>query len=810
MAVITKFSNLNTNKLDAFNADIKSLDVKVMEGEVEVHNKLLLPNSPDNPETAVVTSSFRSRQTADGLHEVVDGSTASVEEISGATVKCSNLLVFPYDDMKGFTNDTLTVSILDDGGIKIKGKLSDDTSASKRIFLYSVDSKKLNFTAGTLTLNFYSNNGFTSSKLKVSIGSDSTGNYIYNEVKLGNSGSVKLRDGKTAGQMRYCMLDILGGETFDCTVYLMLTAGTTAKPYQPYFTGLKHANINSIVSTGKNQFDISKIHAGVGSATTHTDRDITVTDYFAATNALLKTVIPNLQIGKTYTFVCKSVESDVALTANRGSVYFYSPSTGSQYLVARGVLKGKITIDENLYNNGSLGFWGNPVAEGGGKVTWKDFQVLEGDWTSRQIPEWMPYVTSIYQLPRLVELGVFDKILPRENKIVRRMKQVVLTGDEASWSSHGNNINVNTGIKSKDANMNDRTDLLWEQRTYGTMCNVVNTSRDISNPNAYFNINTSLLLFSGPFLDSIGIGKITDSAGNLIYDLEAWKAWLKDRYNAGDPVVYEYYVADEFVTEEPLLCPSGYEAYNEGTEQVVSNMDNSPFGANITTITKYSIHENPQEAAKKAYVNNGLAKKLDKTGGTITGHLIVEGTTDTELGAIVSKQGDVSYGLAYDDEAFKLGLGTIDDETKQFTFSEGEGLPIALRNDSSTFTDGHYVKWSAEGNKFVDGGESTSGGIKLYKHTVVMNVPGFYDEEDETNQNEAFIFDATNENSNAYGSSNLFGLVPVGNTNVVFECYPLSVTYHPSTGIVVACLSYGEIIPVYIDEKEIIDTVMEL
>lgn len=144
-----------------------------------------------------------------------------------------------------------------------------------------------------------------------------------------------------------------------------------------------------------NLFDISKMTAGVGNATTHTDRDITVTDAFAATNNDLKNLIPNLQIGKTYTFCCTEVVSDVELTANRGGTYIYSGSTGVISMFSKESLKKAITIDENLYNNGSLGFWGNPVDAGGGKVTWKDFQVLEGDWTDKEIPEWTPYFAGL-------------------------------------------------------------------------------------------------------------------------------------------------------------------------------------------------------------------------------------------------------------------------------------------------------------------------------------------------------------------------------------------------------------------------------
>ena len=159
-----------------------------------------------------------------------------------------------------------------------------------------------------------------------------------------------------------------------------------------------------------------------------------------------------------------------------------------------------------------------------------------------------------------------------------------------------------------------------------------------------------------------------------------------------------------------------------GTETILGN-DNAKYGTTLETTQTYSIHENPMEAANKAYVNNGLAQKLDKTGGTITGSLVVEGKTDTELGAIVSRHDDITYGLTYDGDAYKLGQGSLDDK-RNFVFDENEGLPIALRDDSSKFTDGHLVKWSAEGNKFIDAGFEVypDGDIGIYKDGKVYSL----------------------------------------------------------------------------------------
>lgn len=68
-----------------------------------------------------------------------------------------------------------------------------------------------------------------------------------------------------------------------------------------------------------------------------------------------------------------------------------------------------------------------------------------------------------------------------------------------------------------------------------------------------------------------------------------------------------------------------------------------------------------------------------------------------------------TYGIVYDpaSDSVKLGLGKLDNSGK-FTFNEGEGQPVAVRDDSSLFVDGHLVKWDATNHKFVDCGKDVS------------------------------------------------------------------------------------------------------
>ena len=129
--------------------------------------------------------------------------------------------------------------------------------------------------------------------------------------------------------------------------------------------------------------------------------------------------------------------------------------------------------------------------------------------------------------------------------------------------------------------------------------------------------------------------------------------------------------------------------------------------------------------------------KYDKTGGTIggdviiTGDLTVNGTqhiNDTEnlavknamiysnsdgatlalLGGLgIKKNATDVYGIVYDptSDSVKLGLGKSN-ANGVFTFNENEGQPVAIRDDSSKFTNNNLVKWDSQNYKFVDSGKS--------------------------------------------------------------------------------------------------------
>lgn len=147
-------------------------------------------------------------------------------------------------------------------------------------------------------------------------------------------------------------------------------------------------------------------------------------------------------------------------------------------------------------------------------------------------------------------------------------------------------------------------------------------------------------------------------------------------------------------------------------------------------------------------ITENLNKKLDKTGGVVAGDLAIRGnltvdgktiiseeTTEvvknaviilnsdgTDLGTklagtvirINSNATNNAYAIAYDpaSESVKLGIGTVTEsgegESKIYTFvfASEEGAPVAIRADSSFFTDGHLIKWDSAKLRLVDSGKT--------------------------------------------------------------------------------------------------------
>lgn len=176
-------------------------------------------------------------------------------------------------------------------------------------------------------------------------------------------------------------------------------------------------------------------------------------------------------------------------------------------------------------------------------------------------------------------------------------------------------------------------------------------------------------------------------------------------------------------------------AINAVKDQIILHKDNKNNPHAVTAaqvglgnVNNTSDANKPVSTAQQA----ALDKKIDKAGGTFSGNvaiqgdLTVSGTTTTESGTqlavkenvivtnadkvnlqtllsglAINKNSTATYGIMYDpaDDTVKFGEGTLD-ANRKFVFKAGEGHPLAIRADSSQFTDAVLVKWNATTKAF--------------------------------------------------------------------------------------------------------------
>lgn len=649
-------------------------------GDLNVKGVLTLPNSPTTPDEHTVSNAYISRVTANGEREVVDGSLTEISEIKGSTVRSTNLWnVGKFSATNVYSSSSSAKpSLTNDYGTTISNtepsqsltitQTSAPNTSNPHHYqngyiaitnVNKVDATKKYVVSFDVKIT---NNPLNVSSMQIWTDND-TNSLVSAPIVNGRCRALTMFKGNLDG---FNHIEIrLGGCSCVLSNFSIVEATAITDEnvrYVPYFSDLKRAFIKAIKSTGRNLLDKN-------------DKDIK--------DGWFINGVPN---GSTeYNQKCSgwiAVEPNTTYIQNFTNVNnqyaFYDKNKNWISTAAYSDLSGEnristFTTTANTYFVRIMYF------QDEADVTY----LMLG--TEEQAYE--PYTEDIYELPETLELAEYDSFNPQAGELTKQTRRLVIDEDNFKLTS------------VQDMNT------YWLGVSYLSNYNGETQNQVIANNGFYtgsFNSSKS----KGVYLTNTGNTHIAVWFNKTLFTdadvstVAGANAYLKSLADANIPLTVDYKLATPTITKIPNV-QTGYTVYNNGSETVIN--DNDIYGA-IPTITQtYSIHENPTEAANKAYVNNGLAKKLDKTGGTITGNLIVEGKTDTELGAIVSRKSNTTYGLTYDGDAYKLGKGSIDNQGN-FTFDSNEGLPIALRDDSTTFADGELVMWSAEGNKFVSTG----------------------------------------------------------------------------------------------------------
>lgn len=232
----------------------------------------------------------------------------------------------------------------------------------------------------------------------------------------------------------------------------------------------------------------------------------------------------------------------------------------------------------------------------------------------------------------------------------------------------------------------------------------------------------------------IGLGNVNTELAAVEGDISAHKKDTDNPHNVTAAQIGLGNVNNTSDADKPVSSKQAV-AINAVEDQITLHKDNKSNPHAVTAaqvglgnVNNTSDANKPVSTAQKA----ALDKKIDKAGGTfsgnvaIQGNLTVSGTTTTESekqlavkenvivtnadkanlqtllsGLAINKNSSATYGIMYDpaDDTVKFGEGTLD-ANRKFVFKAGEGHPLAIRADSSQFTDAVLVKWNATTKTF--------------------------------------------------------------------------------------------------------------
>lgn len=232
----------------------------------------------------------------------------------------------------------------------------------------------------------------------------------------------------------------------------------------------------------------------------------------------------------------------------------------------------------------------------------------------------------------------------------------------------------------------------------------------------------------------LGLGNVNTELAAVEGDISAHKKDTDNPHNVTAAQIGLGNVNNTSDADKPVSSKQAV-AINAVEDQIILHKDNKNNPHAVTAaqvglgnVNNTSDANKPVSTAQQA----ALDEKIDKIGGTfsgnvtIQGNLTVSGTTTTESeqqlavkenvivtnadkvnlqallsGLAINKNSSATYGIMYDpaDDTVKFGEGTLDTNRK-FVFKAGEGHPLAIRADSSQFTDAVLVKWNATTKTF--------------------------------------------------------------------------------------------------------------
>lgn len=588
----------NTESINSLSFRVEDTENDITTIQVQVDGLYTLLEQKNEIYVQTATDTYTTRETAGG-ENIADGVQTPVKKITGKTVKTTNLIPYPYYETPKTVNG-VTWNVNNDGTITINGTATELTT-----FLLFANNK--NLPAGISVGGIYT----------ISLKGGSNDCYIYTnyvdsageEHGAGLSSNTGNTPTNTVGEewkgLQIYIAVTQNATLNNVTVYPMLNEGSTAKPYIPYFPGLKNAFFKEIVSTGRNLIDLSGVSLektvnGV-TFTKISDGLYRVTGTIAdPSQGTVSTV--NINQGKVYP---AGVYSIARYTVDGKDIEFfvsaYSAKTGASI---RNIDRANININEDFVIR-SAGIYVNKAITGAIDLTVSTML----NYGSSALP-YEPYTQSVLSLPEAVELTEYDTAYPETGEIQKQSNTVTFDGTE-DWY-----YNTNPPYTVFYAS-------IFAPNNIDSICNI------------YERVTRFDELASGKYIIWSENVQINDSRFSTV---EEWKAHLAALSEAGNPLTVTYKTAEVQSTEQADFSADSYIAWKNGSETIEQGYtDNSIYGAENTVEQDYYLLTAPDIPDTSSFVT--LAGN-----NTFTGVNTFNNSIYAKNGVVVVAENTTNYG----------------------------------------------------------------------------------------------------------------------------------------------------------------------
>ena len=471
---------------------------------------------------------------------ILDNSYANVNKISGNTVKCENLI--NIDAMVATGGDIYTDALVknNDGSYTITK--NGYTRFSKRKPCY-IPAGKYTY-SGTLISK---TDGITGigvrwfAKDNNTVVLNNTWYFDWEKVTIEFSADVYYVDFYLNGNLE--------DGSYITFKNLMLNAGETALPYQPYFNGLKNAQTSGIKSTGRNFFNSEMLLKAEG----WTENN----GVYSGNGIKLYHAFGKAKGGF---FGELNLDKQVALS------FWGKNSTLSDNTSAFGFLytdgtENNVRVISTEWTKYTL------VSEAGKIIKCVYATLFEQDTVSLKEVcmkfganefDYEPYTESVMSLPKTVELGKWDYI--ENGQIVRQTSDFLELNGTENWvlTQYGFRANfIEIGAKIA-VSSSIRDNVISSYYPYGL---AVDKSLFVNGDSLY----------------------IMDNTYTTEYE---WKTHLAELYASGNPLTIAYKLATPTYT--PITFDNQYLVWDKGMELKEGNA-NGEFGASTNAEIDYLV-----------------------------------------------------------------------------------------------------------------------------------------------------------------------------------------------------------------------------